>query len=379
MKNKDGDVNWLYGPFHTYEPLLQLQAAYKAAQNVQPSPVCGTPDCLGCPICSAHHQHTSHLKPALKNFTNGTNPTAVPANNPNLIRDLFLAGITRASSDPDLFSSSMQQQQAAAQQSLNPGRPLDFGATKLSIKTNFERQAAIAPLTGRKADFFLASAVAAQKAKLTASDRSTSEAGSMDSFGSYAPAVSPGPKTLRFAEEVVPVVAPSRTKVISFGVDDEDDEEDEDVAHVIAVAAASDIIAASRKAEFASALSDEESDLLVSQVPRSRDLDTDSDDDSDGDDNDGDFGINIRSTSGFGGKGIQVISSTTTTATFSHSSSIGLQRTPSAEKGLSKLSSLTSAIANNPSTTSGSSALGGLQRTSSFEKGLSKLSSLSKP
>ncbi|KAI9352059.1 hypothetical protein BDR26DRAFT_322602 [Obelidium mucronatum] len=277
----------------------------------------------------------------------------------------------------------MQQQQA---QGSNAPRNLDFGATKMSIRSNFERQAAIAPLTGKKADFFLASAAererrsaAQDKARLAVTDRSGSEAESMDSFASSNVTSSPAAtKTLRFAEEIpaTALAAPSRTKVISFGIDDDEDDDDDDGEQAGAVA--SEVILASRKAEFASALSDDESDLLVSQVPRNRDLDTD-DEESESDD-DGNFGINIRSTTtGLGSKGIQVMANAGATSSFSHSSSIGLQRTPSAEKGLSKLSNLSSAIANNPSTSSGSSALGGLQRTSSFEKGLSKLSALSKP
>ncbi|KAJ3064207.1 hypothetical protein HDU98_012352 [Podochytrium sp. JEL0797] len=378
--NKDGDVNWLYGPFHTYEPLLQLQAAYRAA--AQQLPFCGDAACPGaCAACTAHaasapHPHHSHLKPAIKNFAapQQQQQTSIPLPAPGVL--------PRAASDPDLFSSAAQAQKNMSQN--NTPRHADFGATKESIRSNFERQQAIAPLSGKKADFFLASAAERERRlKMgNALARSTSEADSMDSFASDSMPNTPPAKTIRFAVEpavVVPVAPPVRKTVISFVDDDDDDEEDDDEEEDVEPAVT---VGPTMKEAFAHALTDDESDLLVSQVQRTRDM-SDEDDDSSSDD-DADFGINIRSTRSLAAKGIQVTSSTSTTtaSTYTHSSSIGLQRTPSAEKGLSKLSSLSGAVSSNPSTSSGASSgggFGGMQRTASFEKGLSKLSSLSKP
>ncbi|KAJ3084537.1 hypothetical protein HDU99_000283 [Rhizoclosmatium hyalinum] len=353
--NKDGDVNWLYGPFHTYEPLLQLQAAAKAGQSTYPA--CGNADCAGnCSVCEAsrnssnHPPHPTHLKPALKNLAE---TTSAP-------RRLLATG-PRATSDPDLFSQAAQQLQNQGQQTK------DFVATVQSIKTSFQRQGAIPPLTGKKADFFLASAAERERqARLRAASSSAAE--DTSSAASSLPiSPAPIPRAIRFAAEPKEVIPVSEKKKLSFGFGaaDNDSEDADSEAEIV--------IAGANNPAFAAALDDQEVDLLVSQVKRKVLFDDDEDDESSEDD--GDFGFKIGSKKGLTSKGIQL---TASTETYTHSTSIGLQRTPSAEKGLSKLSNLSSALSNHPSTTSGSSASGGLQRSSSVEKGLSGLSSLSK-
>ncbi|KAJ3393943.1 RING finger protein 32, partial [Chytriomyces hyalinus] len=260
-RNKDGDVNWLYGPFHTYEPLLQLQAAYRAAQSGE----CRGSECPGCPQCEPHshaHANSNHLKPALKNNTNNA-PWGKDGPMPLNMRDLLLMGI-RASSDPDLFSTSNTSTPATPSatittttQAASAAGTLDFGATKRSLKSTFEKQqAAMAPLTGRKADFFLASAAERERrsrlgdvlGRSTGLDRTISDMGSLDSFSSSTPGsppAAPVTRTIRFAEDtnvnlqavasaMEGLIQNAPIKVVGFTPSarkqqDEEEEEEEDV------------------------------------------------------------------------------------------------------------------------------------------------------
>ncbi|KAJ1562381.1 hypothetical protein HK405_012785 [Cladochytrium tenue] len=83
---KDSDVIWLYGPFHAYEPLPVLQAAYMEDQCEH------SDDCK----CSTHRG----LKPALKK----NRPEDFLRNQD--LREIYLRA--RALSDPDLFLKSLK-------------------------------------------------------------------------------------------------------------------------------------------------------------------------------------------------------------------------------------------------------------------------------
>ncbi|KAJ3350993.1 hypothetical protein HDU83_009310 [Entophlyctis luteolus] len=440
-RNKDGDVNWLYGPFHTYEPLLVLQAAYKAATNqnhpAHLTPACGNESCpRTCDVCVDHENNlnNSQLKSALKKQEGG----AIPQNITNL-RDLYPG--MRASSDPDIFSSS-----AGALGSDAASKDV-FGATRSSIRANFERQAVVAPLSGRKADFFLASSAERarrQKAKLIAAaleHSSSSDLGSMDSLGSnpvlsgVSVGVSPLHRTIRFAEDTS---AGSSSSLSNAGVDrgrSTATENRGDATFGATKASFGDIVDSEeslqlsphqqkqlklqqekilshrakqeeyhpRKVGFASGDDDgddedenagegnsnranvlgdededeEEMDLLVTQRERSR---YSEDESSDDDTSAQKFGVSIRAAATKAAFSAQGISAS---PTYTHSTTIGLQRTPSTERGLNKLSSYSGSVpisgrnsSNSIVSQVSSSGGGGLQRTSSFEKGLSKLQSL---
>ncbi|KAJ3236007.1 hypothetical protein HDU81_011278 [Chytriomyces hyalinus] len=405
--NKDGDVNWLYGPFHTYEPLLQLQAAYRAAQSGE----CRGSECPGCPQCEPHshpHANSNHLKPALKNNTTNTAwGKDVPLN----MRDLLLMGI-RASSDPDLFSTSNTSTPAtptaSTTQAASAAGTLDFGATKRSLKSTFEKQqAAMAPLTGRKADFFLASAAERERrSKLGdmlgrskgALERGISDIGSMDSFSSSTPGsppVVPVARMIRFAEDtnvnlnqamasaMEGLIQTAPIKVVGFTPatrkqqDEEEEEEDDD-----------------------------EEDVYVNQAeepPKKKTSMFYSDDEDDSSDDDSSaqgFGLSFQgskhslltvaaATSALSTAAAALtpiaappnvssypaaFSSHSSNNSSSSSGSGALHRTSSHEKGLYKLSTLSSAISGSAAHSDAST--GPMKRTASFEKGLSKLSSI---
>ncbi|KAI8833784.1 hypothetical protein BJ741DRAFT_611004 [Chytriomyces cf. hyalinus JEL632] len=423
--NKDGDVNWLYGPFHTYEPLLQLQAAYRAAQSGE----CRGSECPGCSQCEPHshaHANSNHLKPALKNNTNNA-PWGKDGPMPLNMRDLLLMGI-RASSDPDLFSTSNTSTPATPSatitttttttttQAASAAGTLDFGATKRSLKSTFEKQqAAMAPLTGRKADFFLASAAERERrSKLGGAlgrspglDRTISDMGSLDSFSSSTPGSPPAApitRTIRFAEDTTVnlgavaslmegLVQNAPIKVVGFTPSarkqqDEEEEEDEDVY----VNQAEE----PPKKKTSMFYSDDEDDSSSS---------------SDDEDSAQGFGLSFQgskhslltvaaATSALSTAAAALtpiaaaqpnVSSYPTAFSSHHfsaansgssnssssSGSGGLHRTSSHEKGLYKLSALSSAISGSAAAAQpDASSTGPMKRTASFEKGLSKLSSI---
>ncbi|TPX63453.1 hypothetical protein CcCBS67573_g08676 [Chytriomyces confervae] len=416
--NKDGDVNWLYGPFHTYEPLLQLQAAYRAAQSGE----CRGSECPGCPQCEPHshaHANSNHLKPALKNNTNNA-PWGKDGPMPLNMRDLLLMGI-RASSDPDLFSTSNTSTPATPSatittttQAASAAGTLDFGATKRSLKSTFEKQqAAMAPLTGRKADFFLASAAERERrsrlgdvlGRSTGLDRTISDMGSLDSFSSStpgSPTAAPVTRTIRFAEDtnvnlqavasaMEGLIQNAPIKVVGFTPSarkqqDEEEEEEEDV-YVNQV---------------------EEPPKKKSSMFYSDDEDDDSSSSDDEDSAQG-FGLSFQGSkhslltvaaatsalstaaaaltpiaaaqpnvssypTAFSSNNFSAANSGSSNSS-SSSGSGGLHRTSSHEKGLYKLSTLSSAISGSAAQPDASST-GPMKRTASFEKGLSKLSSI---
>ncbi|KAJ3234421.1 hypothetical protein HDU78_005860 [Chytriomyces hyalinus] len=412
--NKDGDVNWLYGPFHTYEPLLQLQAAYRAAQSGE----CRGSECPGCPQCEPHshaHANNNHLKPALKNNTNNA-PWGKDGPMPLNMRDLLLMGI-RASSDPDLFSTSNTSTPATPSatittttQAASAAGTLDFGATKRSLKSTFEKQqAAMAPLTGRKADFFLASAAERERrsklrdvlGRSTGLDRTISDIGSLDSFSSSTPGsppAAPVTRTIRFAEDtnvnlqavaaaMEGLVQNAPIKVVGFtpsGRKQQDEEEEEEDVYVNQA---------------------EEPPKKKTSMFYSDDEDYSSSDDEDSAQG---FGLSFQGSkhslltvaaatsalstaaaaltpiaapqpnvssypSTFSSHNFSAANSGSSNSS-SSSGSGGLHRTSSHEKGLYKLSTLSSAISG--SAVQPDASTGPMKRTASFEKGLSKLSSI---
>lgn len=92
---KDSDVCWLYGPFHSYEPLPVLQAAYQT-ENCEHGAECKVERC---------HNHGKNLKSALKKKT-------VPEDFVNNLHEVFLRA--RASSDPDMTSLAAKKAAAVA-------------------------------------------------------------------------------------------------------------------------------------------------------------------------------------------------------------------------------------------------------------------------
>ncbi|KAI8614671.1 hypothetical protein BC830DRAFT_1126323, partial [Chytriomyces sp. MP71] len=289
----------------------------------------------------------------------------------------------RASSDPDLVSSSLQN-------TVLPRTTQDFGATKMGLKSQFEKQAAaLVSLTGRKADFFLASAAerAAQRSKLlgagTGFDRSTSDVGSLDSFNSSGPG-SPLVRTIRFADDSAASIPHTKAKVVGFNPSHEEPSSSRNVAGAGTSAVVSSMGGFRGEEEMGG-------DIYVSQPQRklARFGDSSSDeDDSDEDDKDknGSFGLSFHGSKRSLLTTTQPVLNATAVSPIpsqfdvphpalmpTNSGGGLLQRTSSHEKGLYKLSSLSSAISASFNSTSSSSPIA---RTASFEKGLSKLSDL---
>ncbi|KAJ3211607.1 hypothetical protein HDU67_004413 [Dinochytrium kinnereticum] len=150
-RQKDSDVCWLYGPFHTYDPLPVLQAAYQAG-NVA--------NCTGNPECSSSTTTTSarnsvSLKPALKKHRTRHVPDDFLKN----LRELYLRS-QRSSSDPDLLSASASG--AGPSPSLLLAGPLAAAVVAGSGGNVVALGQSMSVGSGlhshRKADFFLANA-----------------------------------------------------------------------------------------------------------------------------------------------------------------------------------------------------------------------------
>ncbi|KAJ3415198.1 hypothetical protein HDV05_005338 [Chytridiales sp. JEL 0842] len=95
---KDNDVCWLYGPFHTYEPLAVLQAAYRDAEalsNAKESPRGRTTS-----DANGIHGATNGISAGKTQLKSVLKRRAIPETLLNSFREGDLK--TRSSSDPDL-------------------------------------------------------------------------------------------------------------------------------------------------------------------------------------------------------------------------------------------------------------------------------------
>ncbi|KAJ3132629.1 hypothetical protein HK100_005183 [Physocladia obscura] len=413
---------------------MQLQAAYRAASQ-NPSGVADDDDgAVSATGTGTTGTTSTPAQPTLKSALKKPDPAAQAAKKTNM-RDFF--GL-RASSNPDVKSLTTTAQTTTTNNTTTAtttttvnttATTAPFGATKTDILASYKHQALLG-----KADFFLASASKRereQKARLAAKlnadvsaiERTAAQAQAQAlahahaqaqaqalalSHASSSPidpenaALNSSQKTIRFADDSHVSIADSSPSASSLPSTKHDkliqqqplprrDLYQVQIYHQPELVQPrktvnfngsfrSDVIIGEDDDEYDDDDDDEEMDLVVTQQERVTKLSYDDDSsDNSSDDNDEDAygfsgGISIIKAA-FAAHGIAAIPS------YTHASSIGLQRTPSAEKGLNKLSSLSSSNGHSSSSIASQSVIspqssGGLQRTSSFEKGLSKLQRL---
>ncbi|KAJ3190992.1 hypothetical protein HK101_008179, partial [Irineochytrium annulatum] len=234
---KDSDVCWLYGPFHTYDPLPVLQAAYANAvaeseKDLEPhthhvsqihvpstrssnsptkhvditlprrpiaGPTGGNTNAAGSyartpgATTNAGVARHSNLKPALKKHRTRHVPDDFLKN----LREQYLRN--RSSSDPDLISTSAAAAAASAISSVVASAGAQASGDKVArTEGNTAMSTATDFYAGRKADFFLAYAERDQTMYRN-DDLVDPDLQSNESKRSESPTST---KQLRFAEEV---------------------------------------------------------------------------------------------------------------------------------------------------------------------------------